>query len=164
MNGGGHEFGLRSGTLNVPAIAGFGEASAISRREMADETARVRALRDRLRARIESGLTDIRVNGSWEHRLPGNLNLAFSRVNSEALLIAVPDLALSTGSACSSASVEPSHVLKALGDPEAARSSVRFGVGRFNTEEEIDYASDRLIQSVTRLRALAPVGSSPTPA
>jgi cysteine desulfurase len=157
MDGGGHERGFRSGTLNVPAIVGFGEAAAICACEMAAEAARTRALRDRLLARIHSGLGDVSVNGSMEHRLPGNLNLAFGGVNADALLTALPDIALSTGSACSSASPEPSHVLRALGLSEAeARSSVRFGLGRTTTEEEVDYVADRVIDAVRALRQAAP--------
>ncbi len=161
MDGGGHEFGMRSGTLNVPAIVGFGEACLICGAEMEVEGARLAALRDRLKARLETGLEGVAVNGSWEHRLPGNLNLSFAGVDGEALLMTLPDVALSTGSACSSATVEPSHVLRALGIGEArARSSLRFGLGRFNTEEEIDYAAGRVIESVQRLRALSPMAGS----
>ncbi len=155
MDGGGHEFGMRSGTLNVPGIVGFGEACAIC--EMSAEAARVGKLRDRLQAALESELDGTRVNGSMEHRLPGNLNMSFSGVDAEALLMALPGIALSTGSACSSAAVEPSHVLRALGIGErAARASVRFGLGRFNTEDEIDYAAASVIQAVRKLRSLAP--------
>lgn len=164
MDGGGHEFGLRSGTLNVPGIVGFGEACAIAGREMPAEMLRLSGLRDRLLARIKAALEDagagsgIRVNGSMEHRLPGNLNLSFEGVDAEALLTSLPEIALSTGSACSSATVEPSHVLRAIGlSEELARSSVRFGVGRFNTLEEIDYAADRIAGSVKKLRGLSPV-------
>jgi cysteine desulfurase len=157
MDGGGHEFGMRSGTLNVPAIVGFGEACAIAAVDMADEAARLSALRDRLLAALRSALDGIRVNGTLEHRLPGNLNLAFDGVDAASLLMSIPDIAASTGSACSSATAEPSHVLRALGlSEEAARSSVRFGLGRFNTEEEIDYAAGRVVEAVKRLRALAP--------
>lgn len=157
MDGGGHEHGLRSGTLNVPAIAGFGEACAICAREMTEEAGRVGRLRDRLKARIEEGLDAIRVNGTMAQRLPGNLNVAFAGVDADALLMSLPDIAISTGSACTSAAVEPSHVLKALGlTPEAAHSSVRFGLGRFNTEEEIDYAAGKTIEAVKKLRACAP--------
>jgi cysteine desulfurase len=157
IDGGGHEFGMRSGTLNVPGIVGFGEACAICAREMSAEAARVGELRDRLKAALESELDGTRVNGSTEHRLPGNLNMSFSGVDAEALLMSLPGIALSTGSACSSATVEPSHVLRALGLGErTARSSVRFGLGRFNTEDEIDYAAAAVIQAVRNLRALAP--------
>jgi cysteine desulfurase len=157
MDGGGHEFGMRSGTLNVPGIVGFGEACAICAREMEREADRVRALRDRLKARLESALDGTAVNGSMEHRLPGNLNMSFAGVDAEALLLSLPGVALSTGSACSSASVEPSHVLRALGIGEqSARSSVRFGLGRFNTEDEVDDAACQVIEAVRKLRALAP--------
>jgi cysteine desulfurase len=158
MDGGGHESGMRSGTLNVPAIVGFGEACAMAARDMAAEAIRVGGLRDRLMSRIAVGLDGVRVNGAMEPRLPGNLNLSFEGVDAEALLTSIPEIALSTGSACSSATVEPSHVLKALGIGEqAARSSIRFGLGRFNTSEEIDYAASRVVEAVKRLRALAPV-------
>jgi len=158
MDGGGHEFGMRSGTLNVPGIVGFGEACAICGREMAEEALRLRGLRDRLRAHLEAALDGLSVNGSLEHRLPGNLNMSFAQVDGNSLLMSLPEVALSTGSACTSATVEPSHVLKALGVSEdLVRSSLRFGLGRFNTEEEIDYVSRRVIESVRRLRDLAPV-------
>jgi cysteine desulfurase len=158
VDGGGHESGMRSGTLNVPAIVGFGEACDICEREMGEEAARVGALRDRLNALLQAGLDRVHVNGSMEHRLPGNLNAAFEGVNAESLLMSLPEVALSTGSACTSATVEPSHVLKALGlSEEAAHSSVRFGLGRFNTKEEIEYAAGRIVESVRRLRELSPV-------
>jgi len=158
MDGGGHEFGLRSGTLNVPAIVGFGEACAICAREMAEESARLRALRDRLLQRLTAGLEGVTVNGCLDRRLAGNLNLNFAGVDAESLLMSLPEVALSTGSACSSATVEPSHVLRALGlSQEEAHSSVRFGLGRFNTEEEIDYVAARATESVKKLRALTPV-------
>jgi cysteine desulfurase len=157
IHGGGHEKGMRSGTLNVPAIVGFGEACAICAREMDKEAARIGALRDRLKMRIECQLDGVRVNGSMERRLAGNLNLSFSGTNADALLLTLPEVALSTGSACSSATPEPSHVLKALGlSDESARASVRFGLGRFNTEEEVDYVAARLAESVRQLRQLAP--------
>jgi len=154
MDGGGHESGMRSGTLNVPGIVGFGEACAIGAKEMEAEAARARSLRDRLKAGIEAGLEDVQVNGSMEHRLPGNLNLSFAGVNSDALVLGLPEIAVSTGSACSSASPAPSHVLKALGVD--AHSALRFGVGRFNTEEEIDFAVGKVIAAVRKLRAARP--------
>ncbi len=157
IDGGGHEAGRRSGTLNVPAIVGFGEACALALREMDTESVRVCALRNRLQAQIEAGAPGVCVNGSLEHRLPGNLNLRFAGVAADALLLALPEVALSTGSACSSATVEPSHVLQALGLSAAdARSSVRFGLGRFNTEEEVDYVSRRIVESLHQLRAADP--------
>jgi len=157
IDGGGHEAGLRSGTLNVPAIVGFGEACAIATEEMAAEAARVAALRDRLLHRLESELDGVQVNGSLELRLAGNLNVSFDGVEGDALLMTVPDLALSTGSACSSATVEPSHVLRALGVGEdRARGALRFGLGRWTTEEEVDYASRRVVEAVGKLRALRP--------
>ena len=157
MDGGGHESGFRSGTLNVPAIVGFGVACAIARREMAEEAARTGALRDRLLAQLEAALDDVAVNGSRTRRLPGNLNVSFPGVEGDTLLLSLPDIALSTGSACSSASVEPSHVLKALGvGPWRERSAVRFGIGRFTTAEEIDYAAARVVEAVRKLRSIAP--------
>jgi cysteine desulfurase len=157
IDGGGHERGLRSGTLNVPAIVGFGEAAAICAREMEADAAHTRRLRDRLLARIEAGLGGVSVNGSLAHRLPANLNVAFAGVNADALLMALPEIALSTGSACSSAAPEPSHVLRALGLTEAeARSSVRFGLGRMTTEEEVDYVAERVIAAVQSLKRSAP--------
>jgi cysteine desulfurase len=125
---------------------------------MQEDAARIRSLRDRLKGRIESQLEGVLVNGSMEHRLPGNLNLSFAGANADALLLSLPEIALSTGSACSSAMAETSHVLRALGlSEELARSSVRFGLGRFNTEEEIDYVAVRLVESVKKLRDLAPL-------
>ncbi len=157
IDGGGHEFGLRSGTLNVPAIVGFGHACAICAEEMPAESARVAELRDLLKQRLESALEGVRVNGSLARRLPNNLNMSFDGVDAEALLMALPDVALSTGSACSSSTMEPSYVLRALGvSDQAARGSVRFGLGRFNTAEEIEYAAGRVIEAVGRLRAMAP--------
>jgi cysteine desulfurase len=154
IEGGGHEFGMRSGTLNVPAIVGFGEACALCTDEMETENPRTRGLRDRLQARIEAGLDDVRVNGSMEHRLAGNLNMSFGGVDSEALLMSLPGLALSTGSACSAASTAGSHVLQALGvNPHSA---LRFGVGRFNTEEEMDYAGGKVVEAVRKLRESQP--------
>ena len=161
MDGGGHEGGLRSGTLNVPGIVGFGESCAICAHEMAADSERLGALRDRLWRRLTTELEGVTVNGSLEHRLPGNLNVSFAGVDAETLLMSLPEVALSTGSACSSATVEPSHVLRALGiGAQAAHSSVRFGLGRVNTEEEIEYVAGRGVESVRRLRKL---GFSETP-
>jgi cysteine desulfurase len=157
MDGGGHESGYRSGTLNVPAIVGFGAACQICAEEMESEAARISRLRDELLAKLQRELDATAVNGSLKHRLPGNLNITFESVDAAALLMSMPDLALSTGSACSSAVAEPSHVLRALGlNAEAARASVRFGLGRFNDEEEVDFAAGRIIESVRRLRELSP--------
>lgn len=157
MDGGGHERGLRSGTLNVPAIVGFGEACAIVAREWAAESARLAALRDRLEAKL-LGLPGARVNGSRVHRLPNNLNVSLPGVDSESLLMALPDVAISSGSACSSATLAPSHVLRAIGLPEdVSHAAVRFGLGRFTTEDEVDYAAGRVTEAVTRLRELSPL-------
>ncbi|MGH9586981.1 MAG: IscS subfamily cysteine desulfurase [Acidobacteriaceae bacterium] len=157
INGGGHERGMRSGTLNVPGIVGLGKACEIAAEEMAAEGERLQQLRDRLRDRLQSALDRVRVNGSIEHRLPGNLNMSFAGVEGEALLMGLSDVALSTGSACNSAALEPSHVLRALGlGDQIAHSSLRFGLGRFNTEAEVDYTADRLIEVVKNLRELAP--------
>jgi cysteine desulfurase len=157
MDGGGHESGMRSGTLNVPGIVGFGQACALSAASMVEEGERLQGLRDRLLAALQAGIDGLRVNGTMEDRLPGNLNVSFTGVDAEALLMSLPDIALSTGSACSSATVEPSHVLRAIGvPPDLAHGSVRFGLGRFNTEEEIDYAASRVTDAVRRLRVLTP--------
>lgn len=158
MDGGGHESGMRSGTLNVPAIAGFGEACAICAREMEEESQRLLTLRGLLLFQLQAGLEGVEINGSLEHRLPGNLNVSFAGVNAETLLMNLPEVALSTGSACSSAVAEPSHVLRSIGvTDDLARSSVRFGLGRFNNAEEMDFVARRVIESVARLRGLTPV-------
>lgn len=158
MDGGGHERGMRSGTMNVPAIVGLGEACAIAQREMAAEIEHSRSLRDRLKAHLEAGLDEVYVNGSMEHRLPGNLNISFAYVEGESLLMGISDVAVSSGSACTSATLEPSYVLKALGlGDEIAHSSIRFGIGRFNNQEEVDYVADKLIDVVTKLRELSPL-------
>ena len=158
MDGGGHERGMRSGTLNVPGIVGLGEACAICQREMAEEAKRLMYLRDKLKARLEAELDEVYLNGSWEHRLPHSLNLSFAYVEGESLLMGINDVAVSSGSACTSATLEPSYVLKALGlGDDIAHSSIRFGIGRFNTEEEIDYVADKLINVVRKLRELSPL-------
>jgi cysteine desulfurase len=158
MDGGGHEGGMRSGTLNVPGIVGFGEACVLAAREMAEEYARLRVLRDRLKQRLEEGLDGVHVNGSMEHRLAGNLNVSFEKVEGDALLVALPDLAVSTGSACSSHDGGGSHVLRAIGTPaDLMQSATRFGLGRFTTQEEVDYAAGRFVEVVRRLREQRPV-------
>src|SRR5215471_1929265 len=148
-HGGGHERGMRSGTLNVPGIVGLGEACEVARQEMPQESSRMRLLRDRLKTGLEAKLDGITVNGSMEHRLPNNLNVSFAFVDGEALLMGINDVAVSSGAACTSATLEPSYVLKALGISEdLAHASIRFGLGRFNSEEEVDYVIDKLPQVV----------------
>jgi cysteine desulfurase len=158
MDGGGHEFGMRSGTLNVPGIAGFGKAAEIMKEEGVAEAQRILALRERLRGRLQAELDAIQLNGSLERRLPGNLNVSFSFVEGEALMMAIKEVAVSSGSACTSASLEPSYVLHAMGvGDDLAHSSIRFGLGRFNTEEEVDYVIERVVSEVRRLRELSPL-------
>lgn len=158
MDGGGHERGNRSGTLNVPGIVGFGRAAEIMLTEGREESARLFTMRERLRTRIQGALEETYINGSFEHRLPGNLNLSFAFVEGEAMMMAIKDVAVSSGSACTSASLEPSYVLRALGvGDELAHSSIRFGIGRFNTNEEIDYVADLVIAKVNKLRELSPL-------
>ena len=154
IDGGGHENGLRSGTLNVPGIAGLGEAAEICRREMTAEAVRLSALRDRLLGGLRDKLDDVRVNGSTERRLPHNLHVSFGNVEGEALLMALGDLAVSTGSACSSGSHAPSHVLSAIGAVgDSAAASIRFGLGRPTTEGDVDFAIDRIAAVVRALRS-----------
>jgi cysteine desulfurase len=158
VDGGGHERGMRSGTLNVPGIVGLGKACEIAQTEMAEEAVKLSALRDRLKNAILSQLDGCYVNGSMEHRLPGNINISFAYVEGESLLMGLNDVAVSSGSACTSATIEPSYVLKALGaGDDLAHSSIRFGIGRFNTEAEVDYVADRVIETVERLRELSPL-------
>ncbi len=158
MDGGGHERGMRSGTLNVPGIVGLGEACAICQKEMAEESKRMAHMRDKLRAKLESELDETFINGTMESRLPNNLNMSFAYVEGESLLMGINDIAVSSGSACTSATLEPSYVLKALGvGDDLAHTSIRFGLGRFNTEEEVDYVADRVIQVVKKLRDLSPL-------
>jgi cysteine desulfurase len=158
IDGGGHERGMRSGTLNVPGIVGFGKAAELCRQEMAGEAERLRRLRDRLNERLHGNLDEIYVNGSMEHRLPHNLNVSFAYVEGESLLMGINDVAVSSGSACTSASLEPSYVLKALGaGDDLAHSSIRFGLGRWTTEEEVDYVADKLARVVSRLRDMSPL-------
>jgi len=158
ISGGGHERGIRSGTLNTPGIVGFGAAAAICREEMAAESARIRQLRDRLDRQLRENLKGIRVNGSMEHRLPNNLNVSFSNLDADELLMAIDDVALSSGAACTSADRAPSHVLRALGlDDELARASLRFGLGRWTTEAEIDYVAKKVTDVVQHLRKISPL-------
>ena len=158
MDGGGHERGFRSGTLNVPGIVGFGKAAELCRVEMNDEIAHASRLRDRLKAKLLSELDESYINGTMEHRLPHNLNISFAYVEGESLLMGINDIAVSSGSACTSATLEPSYVLKALGaGDDLAHSSIRFGIGRFNTEEEIDYTAAKVIDVVRKLRELSPL-------
>jgi len=165
MDGGGHERGMRSGTLNVPAIVGMGAACAIARLEMAAESSRLLALRERLRKNLFAELDQIQLNGDPDARLPGSLNVSFAHVEGESLMMGLREIAVSSGSACSSATLEPSYVLRAIGvSDELAHSSIRFGIGRFNTEEEIDHAASRVIAEVRRLRALSPFYRSVRPA
>jgi len=158
MDGGGHERGMRSGTLNVPGIVGLGKACELCGAEMAEESKRLRALRDKLRAKLEAELDELYINGTMEHRLPNNLNISFAYVEGESLLMGINDVAVSSGSACTSATLEPSYVLKALGaGDDIAHSSIRFGIGRFNTEEEVDYVAQKVTQVVKKLRELSPL-------
>jgi cysteine desulfurase len=158
MDGGGHERGMRSGTLPVPLIAGFGKACEILLQEGKAESARLVALRTRLHQRLTRNLDETYINGSMEHRLPGNLNISFNFVEGEGLMMGIKDVAVSSGSACTSASLEPSYVLRALGvGDELAHSSIRFGLGRFNTEEEVDYVADLVAGKVKELRDMSPL-------
>ena len=158
INGGGHERGMRSGTLNVPGIVGLGEACEIAGEEMVAETARLTELRDYLKTKFENALDYIHVNGNMDHHLPGNLNMSFVHVEGESLLMGINDIAVSSGSACTSATLEPSFVLKALGlGDDVAHSSIRFGLGRFNNKAEVDYVSDKVINVVNHLREMSPL-------
>jgi cysteine desulfurase len=158
IDGGGHERGMRSGTLNVPGIVGFGKACEICMNEMGEEAERMRRLRERLKDGLFQRLDEVFINGSMPHRLPNNLNISFAYVEGESLLMGIHDIAVSSGSACTSATLEPSYVLKALGVGEdLAHTSIRFGLGRFNTEEEVDYTVDRVVETVSRLRELSPL-------
>ena len=158
MDGGGHERGNRSGTLNVPGIAGFARACELYMEDGEKEKAQLLALRERLHHKIAEGLEEVYLNGDPEFRLPGNLNLSFAFVEGEALLMAIKDVAVSSGSACTSASLEPSYVLRSMGvGEELAHSSIRFGLGRFNTEEEVDHVAKLIIEKVTKLREMSPL-------
>ena len=158
MDGGGHERGNRSGTLNVPGIVGFGKACDILIREGAAENERLRGLRDKLQSSLTSRLDMCELNGHPERRLPGNLNISFAFVEGEGLMMAIKDVAVSSGSACTSASLEPSYVLRSMGlDEDLAHSSIRFGLGRFNTDEEVDYVANLVVDKVKRLRSMSPL-------
>jgi len=158
ISGGGHERGMRSGTLNVPGIVGLGAAAAIAQAEMATESKRLRMLRDELNKKLHANLDELYINGSMEYRLPHNLNVSFAYVEGESLLMGINDVAVSSGSACTSASLEPSYVLKALGaGDDLAHSSIRFGLGRWTTEEEVDYVVEKLTTVVRRLREMSPL-------
>lgn len=160
MHGGGHENGLRSGTLNVPGIVGFAAALDLCIAEQPTETLRMISLRKQLHRTITAQLENVRLNGDPRHTLPGTLNLSFAQTDADSVLLAMPDIALSSGSACTSAKAEPSHVLKAMGvSDELARASIRFGIGRFNTDEDIAYVAKRCIDAVKRLRAMSPLAA-----
>lgn len=158
MDGGGHERGMRSGTLPVPSIVGFGKACELCEQEMTSEAARLTKMRDRLQTDIMAALEESYLNGHPTNRLPGNLNISFAYVEGESLLMGMKDIALSSGSACTSSTLEPSYVLRALGvGTELAHSSIRFGLGRFNTDDEIDYTIKKVIEVVTKLREMSPL-------
>jgi len=158
MDGGGHERGMRSGTLNVPGIVGLGKACELSRLELEKDAAHASSLRDQFEKRIFAALTHVHLNGDKDHRLPTNSNLSFSYVEGESLIMGIKDIAVSSGSACTSASLEPSHVLRAMGvGDELAHSSIRFGFGRFTTQEHVDFAVDHVVAAVKRLRELSPL-------
>ena len=158
MDGGGHERGFRSGTLNVPGIVGFGKAAQLALAERDAEAARILRLREKLRLGIDAGLDLVTLNGSLEQRLPGNLNVSFAYVEGEALMMAIKDVAVSSGSACTSASLEPSYVLRAMGvSDDLAHSSIRFGLGRFTTDEEIELVTRLVVEKVKRLREMSPL-------
>jgi len=158
IHGGGHERGMRSGTLNVPGIVGFGMAAAIAHRELETEATRLAALRDRLWTGLSEQLTDIYLNGSVEHRLPNTLNVSFLYVEGESMMMGMSDIAVSSGSACTSASLEPSYVLRGIGlGDDLAHSSIRFSLGRFTTKEEIDFTIKQVVQAVNHLRNMSPL-------
>jgi cysteine desulfurase len=158
LDGGGHERGRRSGTLNVPGIVGFGKACEVSLRVMAEEATRVAALRDRLQTRLFEALNYVHLNGHPVRRLPHNLNVSFEFVEGEAMLMSLKDVAVSSGSACTSATLEPSYVLRALGvGDQLAHTSIRFGLGRWTTEAEVDYVAVQAIENVNKLRAMSPL-------
>jgi len=157
IDGGGHERGMRSGTLNVPGIVGLGKAAELAQQEMGAEAERLISLRERLKAGLFGQLDDVRINGDAVQRLPGNLNLSFAYIEGESLMMGLKEIAVSTGSACTSASLEPSYVLKAIGlEDSLAHASIRFGLGRFNTADEMDYTVQRVSEEVRRLREISP--------
>lgn len=158
IDGGGHERGMRSGTLPVPLVVGFGKACELCEQEMTAEARRLAAMRDRLEAGIMNGLDEVYLNGHPTQRLPHNLNVSFAYVEGESLLMGLKEIALSSGSACTSATLEPSYVLRALGvGSDLAHSSIRFGLGRFTTDDEVEYTVKRIIETVTRLREMSPL-------
>jgi len=158
INGGGQERGMRPGTLPLPLVIGLGEACSLAREEVGAEAERLRMLRDRFYKRVSDALPEIYLNGDFERRVPGNLNISFAYVEGEGLMMGIKQLAVSSGSACTSASLEPSYVLRALGvDEELAHTSLRIGFGRFTTEDEVDEAADTIIREVSRLRAMSPL-------
>jgi cysteine desulfurase len=159
IDGGGHERGMRSGTLATHQIVGLGKAAELAKADLTNgEVERVRALRDRLWAGLQAGLDELYLNGSWEHRLPNNLNVSFAYVEGEAMMMGIKQIACSSGSACTSASLEPSYVLRALGvDVELAHTSIRFGLGRFNTEQEVDWAVKHIVEKASFLREMSPL-------
>jgi cysteine desulfurase len=158
IHGGGQERGFRSGTLPTPLVVGLGEACAIAQKEMGTEAERLKALRDRMYDALKAKLPDIYLNGDLERRIPGNLNVSFAYVEGEGLMMGIKELAVSSGSACTSASLEPSYVLRALGvEEELAHTSLRLGLGRFSTEAEVDFAVEHIADAVTRLRAMSPL-------
>ena len=157
MDGGGHERGLRAGTINVPGSVGLGTACQVAQQELENEANRVHNLRDNLAGQLTAQLDGLHLNGHPEHRLDGNLNMSFEAIDGERLLMVLKDIALSSGSACTSASLEPSYVLRAMGSTKAlAQSSTRFGLGRFNTQAEVDYVAERVVTEVNRLREISP--------
>ncbi|MBN4054564.1 IscS subfamily cysteine desulfurase, partial [Nitrospira defluvii] len=158
MDGGGHERGMRSGTLNVPGIVGLGMACEISEKDMPEESARLKRMRLKLQDHILKELDEVYLNGHPEKRLPQNLNMSFAYVEGESLLMGLDDIALSSGSACTTATLEPSYVLRALGvGSDLAHSSIRFGLGRFTTDEEVDYVAHKVVETVNRLRDMSPL-------
>lgn len=159
IDGGGHEHGMRSGTLNVPGIVGFGKACEIAQQELPEESCRLAGLRNRLRDKLTAQLDEVLINGSMEQRLPGNLNMSFLNVEGESLLMGIPDVAVSSGAACNTETLQASYVLKSLGlSDDAAQCAIRFGIGRFNTEAEIDYVAGRVVEVVGQLRELQKAG------